>query len=256
MMKRSFWTNLFDKLTNFLFPKKIKCVFCGKDINNFEEKPYCDDCEKNLPFNNGHRCKLCDMEILETEEVCEICKHSHKPFDKVRATFKYENQIKHTVLKFKSNNGRYLTEPMAKLMFQSLPDDMLDFDFVVPVPMTEKSVKARGYNQALLLAKEISALSDKTLKENILLKIKDTAHQKELNFKDRQKNLVGAFKIANRKELKNKVVLLVDDVMTTSATATVCCDLLKRHCRKVYVVTFARNTINFDKKTKKFSKNA
>ncbi len=254
-MKRNFWANLFDKITDLFFPKKIKCIFCGKDINNFEEKPYCDDCEKKLPFNNGHRCKLCDMEIAETEDVCEICKHSHKPFDKVHASFKYENQIRQIILKFKSDNGKYLAEPMARLMFETLPQDMLDFDFVVPIPMTEESIKARGYNQATLLAREIARLANKPLREDILLKPKETAHQKELNFKDRQKNLIGVFKVANRKELKNKKILLIDDVMTTSATATVCSDLLKRHCNKVFVAVFARNTIKFDKKIKKVSKN-
>lgn len=254
-MKENVLKKMLNKLSELLFPKKIRCIFCGKDINNFDEKPYCDECESVLPFNNSHRCKLCDMEITHEGEVCELCKSSHKSFYKARAPFKYEDEVRSLILKFKNNNAKYLIEPMAKLMYNSLSKDMLNFDLIIPVPMTDKAKKKRGYNQASLLAKEISLLSNKPLREDILIKLKDSAPQKELNFKDRQKNLDGVFKVLNRKDLKSKNVLLVDDVMTTSATANVCSDLLKRHCGKVYVLVFARNTIKFDKNLKKVSKN-
>ena len=251
-MKSKFFSKLVDMVTNLIFPKKIRCIFCGKDINNFDKKPYCDECEKTLPFNNGHRCKICDMEILETESVCERCKHTHKSFDKARAAFKYENEVRSIIVKLKDNNGKYLAEPMAKIMLNSLSDDMKNFDMIIPIPMTESKLKKRGYNQATLLAKEISTLCNTPLREDILLKTKDTKPQKELSFKERQKNLDSAFKVVKRKDLAGKNILLVDDVMTTSATANVCSDILKKHCNKVFVVVFARNTIKIDKNLKKF----
>ena len=253
-MKRNFFAIIFDKITDLLFPKKIKCIFCGKDINNFEEKPYCDECEKILPFNNGARCKLCDMEIVGNASVCDLCKHSHKHFDKVRAPFKYEREARSLVLKFKDGNAKYLAEPMARLMFLALPKDMKNFDIIIPVPMTASKLKKRGYNQASLLAREIALLSQKPMREDILLKVKDTKPQKELSFKERQKNLDCAFKLLNRKDIKGKKILLVDDVMTTSATANVCSELLKKYCSKVFVCCFARNEIKFDKKNKKILK--
>ena len=116
-------------------------------------------------------------------------------------------------------------------------------------------IKKRGYNQSLLLAKEIGKILNKPVREDLLIKVKDNLPQKELNFKDRQENLKGVFRTINRKELKDKNILLVDDVMTTSATANICSDLLKRHCKKVFVSVFARVHINFNKNPKKISKN-
>ncbi len=243
------------KILNLLFPEKIKCIFCGKDVPDFENMPYCDECESNLPFNNEHRCKICDMEIVGSGEVCEFCKHNKKFFDKARAPFKYEGAIRSTVLKFKNDNAKYLAYPTALLMTKSLPDEMKDIDLIIPVPITENVLKKRGYNQSLLLANEIGKMLDKQVRSDILLKIKDTPAQKELSFNDRKQNLVGAFKVLHRKDIRDKKILLVDDVMTTAATANCCCDLLKHHCKKVFVLTFARNVINFDKKPKKISKN-
>lgn len=252
---KNFLKKILNKISNLLFPEKIKCIFCGKDIPDFENKPYCNECEETLPFNNDHRCKICDMEIIGKGEVCEFCKHTKKSFDKSRAVFKYEDTVRKTVLKFKNNNAKYLSYPMARLMTDSLTDNMKDFDLILPVPLTEKALKKRGYNQSFLLANEIGKLTNKPVRDDILLKIKDTLPQKELSFKDRKKNLIGAFKVLHRKEIKDKNILLIDDVMTTSATANCCSDLLKRHCKKVYVLVFARNTINFEKNPKKVSKN-
>ncbi len=254
-MNKGFMKKLLSTLSNLLFPEKIKCIFCGKDIPNFDEAPYCNECEKDLPFNNSTRCKICDVEVLKECETCEACKHNHKSFDRARAVFKYEGKVRRNVIKFKSDNARYLAEPMAKLMANSIPEDMKDFDFIVAVPMSDKAKKKRGYNQALLLANEIGKILNKPVREDILFKVKDSAPQKELNFKDRQENLKGTFKVESRKDIKNKNILLVDDVMTTSATANTCSDLLKRHCNKVYVCVFARNMIKFGKNSKKIQKN-
>lgn len=237
-----------DKLLNLLFPKNLKCIFCGKDIPNFNEKPYCDHCEKNLPFNNGHKCKICDMEIVGEGEVCELCKTNHKSFDKACSVFKYEGKVRNIILKLKDSNAKYLVHPMAKLMSNTLPDSMKDFDLIIPVPSSAKSMKKRGYNHAKLLAEEISKLTNVEMRSDILIKHKETLPQKSLSFKERHKNLVDAFKLTSRKDIKDKTILLIDDVMTTSATSNACSHLLKRHCKKVYVLTFARNTINFDKK--------
>ena len=242
---------MFKAINQALFPEEIKCIFCDKDINHFPEKPYCDECERTLPFNNGKRCKKCDMEIYGESEVCDFCKSNHKIFDKTRAVFKYDDVVRRTVINFKDSNQKYLAKPMAFLMFQSLTDDMQNFDVIIPIPLSEKSLKKRHYNQSELLAKEISKLSNKPILTDVLLKTKETQHQKELSYKDRQKNLSEAFKIEHRKEIKDKNILLVDDVMTTGATANTCSEILKKFCKKVYVVTFARNTLDFSRKRKK-----
>jgi len=253
-MNTGFIKRFIDKITSLLFPPKIKCIFCNKDIPDFDNKPCCEECEKRLIVNKANCCKICDMEIVGEGQVCEYCKHTHKSFDKARAVFKYEGEVRKTTLKFKSDNAKYLAEPLAKLMTDSLDEDMKDIDLIIPVPMTNKAIKKRGYNQALLLANEIGKILNKPVREEILIKVKESTPQKELNFNDRQNNLKGVFRVTNRKDIKNKKILLVDDIMTTSATANICSDLLKRHCKKVFVSVFARAHIKFNKKPKKISK--
>jgi len=251
---KMFFIKLFDKLSNLLFPEKIKCIFCGKDVPNFEEKPYCDECEGNLPFNDGNRCKICDVEILENGEVCDLCKHNHKAFDKTRAIFKYEGSVRNVILKFKNDNAKYLAYPIAKLMTSSLTKDMKNIDMIIPVPSSKETLKKRGYNHSLLLANEIGKLLNKPVRNDCLLKIKNTKPQKSLSFKDRKENLAGAFKVVNRKDLKDKKILLIDDVMTTATTVNCCSDLLKRHAKKIYVLVFARNTTKIEKNQKNLKK--
>lgn len=248
---KDFWKRVLSMANQTMFPEGIKCIFCGKDINHFDEKPFCNECQNELLFNDGKRCKVCDMPINGESEVCDFCKTNHKHFYKARAMFEYDGKVRSCLLNFKSNNQKYLAKPIAFLMYNSLPDDMKNFDIILPVPLSNKSLKQRGFNQSGLLANEIAKISGKPTYENVLLKTKETEHQKELTFKDRQQNLSGAFKIENRKLIKGKNVLLVDDVMTTGATANACSEILKKFSNKVYVLTFARNVPKEDVKKKK-----
>ena len=240
--------NLFNKIANMLFPENLKCIFCGDDIPDFDSKPFCDKCEKSLPINNGKKCKICDLEISGESEVCDFCKTNHKFFDKTFAPFKYEGDVQKAVIKFKGENAKYLAKPMASLIVKYLGDEMNNIDFVVPVPSSEKSMKRRGYNQCNLLAKEIEKLSGKEVRYDLLVKDKETAEQKNLPFAERKTNIESAFKLLTHKRTKGKNILLIDDVMTTGATANACARLLKPHCNKVYVAVFARNTISPTKK--------
>lgn len=233
----------FNKILNLIFPSKIKCILCGEDVKDFDNDPICDDCKKDEIFNNSQiRCKICDQPFYGEGEYCENCKQHHKAFDKATAPFIYIGKIRSLVLKFKSNNARYLAYPMAKLMVDRLKtENMLDFDVIIPVPMSEKSLKKRGYNQALLLADEIGKILNKPVKNDLLIKVKETKHQKELNFVSRQENLSSAFKLTKFKDIKDKNVLLVDDILTTCATANTCSEVMRKHAQKIYIATFARN---------------
>lgn len=237
--------NFIKKFLDLLFPKKLKCIFCGRDIPDFDKQPYCEDCAKEEFFNNGkYRCKCCDTPLPIDEGYCYHCKKDHKDFDKALSPFIYVGAVRKTVLKFKSNNGKYLAEPMGKLMAERVKDAGLDFDIIVPTPLSAKSFKKRGYNQSELLANEMGKLLDKPVRTDILLKAKETQHQKELGFSDRQKNLKGAFKIEHSKDIEDLNILLVDDIMTTGATSNQCAKALKKYCGSVYVVVFARRDLN------------
>lgn len=237
-------TKFFEKLLNLFFPQNLKCIFCGEDIPDYDNDPLCDDCKKSIDiFNDSkNRCKVCDQPIYGESEYCENCKSHTKSFDKATAPFIYVGKVRSSILKFKSNNARYLALPMAKLMINRLKsEDMLDFDIIIPVPSSEKTKKQRGYNQAELLANEIGKNLERPVLSDILIKTKETKHQKELGFIERQENLISAFELKDKKNIKNKNVLIVDDILTTCATANSCAKLLRKYANKIYVVAFARN---------------
>lgn len=233
--------DFFDNVLNFFFPKKLKCIFCGKDVPNFDEKPYCEECENLDIFNIGHKCKCCDLKFPGEGEYCDFCKKNQKTFDSSHVPFIYEGGVRNAILRLKSSNAKYLVEPMGKLMANRLLEDKVDFDLIIPVPSSAKTMNKRKYNQAELLATEIGKITNKPVRTDILLKTKETQHQKELGFDDRQKNLAGAFSIYNWRDIENKKILLVDDILTTCATANRCSKLLKKHCLAVHVTCFARN---------------
>ena len=79
--------NFMEKALNIFFPKKLKCMFCGRDID-YKNKPYCDFCEKEKFFNNSkYRCKICDTPVVGEVEYCDNCKQNHKSFDKAVCPF-------------------------------------------------------------------------------------------------------------------------------------------------------------------------
>ena len=236
---------IFDKVLNIFFPKGIKCIFCGEDVKNFEETPYCEECKKEGIFNDApKRCKICDEPIYSESEYCDHCKKNPKHFDKAVAPFLYEGKVRSMILKFKDSNAKYLAYPMAKLMAERLAKENFEIDYIIPVPISSKSLKKRGYNQSLLLANELSKILNKPVREDILTKVKDTKHQKELSYSERQLNLKGSFCLENWREIKNKNILLVDDILTTCATADYLASILKKQAKTVNVIAFARRVLS------------
>ncbi len=115
-------------------------------------------------------------------------------------------------------------------------------DIIIPIPMEDKRLIARGYNQAQLIAKMISMMSGLTIDETLLKKHKVEHSQIELGRVDRYKNLANAFEFIGDKNLiQKKDILLIDDVMTTGATIDTVARLLKKNgAKKVHSLTFAR----------------
>lgn len=229
-----------DKILESIFPSDIKCILCGKDIPNFD-MPFCEDCLNNNIFNNGNRCSICDMQIKEGNIVCDHCKEKKRSFKKCVCPLNYENKVRQALIKFKSDNAKYLAQPFAELIVKRLKEDKINFDIIVPVPSHKKTIKQRGYNPAMLIAENISKLTQKPVKD-VLCKNVLTKNQKLLNYQQRQENLQNSIILLNKEEIKDKIVLIVDDVVTTGATLEICASLLKS-AKEIYTCAVARNQI-------------
>lgn len=233
---------------DLLFPQDMKCIFCGNDIPDFEDKPYCEECEKKGVLNDGHRCRICDVRVHDSRDICEYCDKSNKQyispkFDKAFCPFLYNKTTKGAILRFKDDNGRFLTKTFTKYICNAIKEANISIDIIVPVPSHPKTVRRRGYNQAQLLADEIGKEFNVEVNTTCVLKDKYTKQQKTLNFADRRRNIRESLSFHNLEIFKDKNVLIVDDVLTTCSTMNAIAEKLRPKANNIYVATIARREL-------------
>ena len=207
---------MLEKLQNLIYPQK--CGLCGK----LDENSLCKKCQK----------------ILENEAICEIeeNKNPYMDFCELISIFQYDGIVRERILDYKFNEKSYLYKTFVNFLLkrQKVFEKIKEYDIIVPVPISRKRKRERGYNQSLLVAREISrqlrkyANKDLQLVTTSLYKIKNTIEQSKLNKEDREKNAQGVYELKNRQILKNKNVLLFDDIYTTGNTANSCCGEIKK----------------------------
>lgn len=242
-----------------LFP--IVCLSCRKD-----DFWLCPECLEKIPILNFQICPKCEKIISEQGQLCQICKNRRKkePFylDALVSSVKYgENNVSKMIHLFKYNFIPDLSAPLGKILTKGLLKSDLPLpDFIAPVPLHPLRLRFRGFNQANLLAKEISrnltpgfeipVLSD------LLIRKKHTQPQMKIKkYAERQKNIKNSFAInpAFLKKIKNKQILLIDDVATTSATLLECAKILKNNgAKKVFAGVIARQEFKKIEKSASF----
>lgn len=234
--------NFLKKITQIIFPNQ--CLYCNSLIR--EEGLFCNCCWQKLQFITDPKCKICSHAfefLVEESMICAKCLANKPSYDKVITIFRYNPIIKKIISDFKYRDNIYLAKKFAKLFLNKLHEDINDIDFILAVPLHKKRLRKRKFNQAIILAKELNKLIGKKLYYDLLEKVKNTVPQANLTKKQREKNLIGAF-ILNKKYknlVKDKTILLVDDVMTTGSTIENCAKILKKHqAKKVIVLTIAK----------------
>ena len=208
--------------------RDIKCIFCGEELQKDSNYCACDRCLANLPYITGKVCKNCGEPIESLAEYCLQCKsHVDRGFDKARSVFLYKDQIKKAIADFKFYGNRYLGEYLSYFLLDLYVKENWKCDLVIPAPISQNSLKIRGYNQTDLLCEAFVKFGIPFDNKSIIKHL-ETAHQVGLGYKDRQKNLIGAFKVVDKPAIKGKNILLVDDIYTTGATASEISEILKK----------------------------
>lgn len=220
-----------------IYNPEWKCAVCKKE--NFDGGYVCAECDKKLPYNNKFICAHCGRETVAATEYCSTCSETLTAIDRGRSVFTYKEQIAALISGMKYHNKRYLIDYFAeKLSFLYL-QNYFNADYITYVPMTKKARNKRGYNQSELLAKGVSQRTGVELKQ-VVEKVKETKRQAKLNKAQRLKNLQGAFRVINKSEVKEKTVVIVDDVSTTGTTAQLIASLLKNvGAKRVYLISVA-----------------
>ncbi len=228
----------------YFFNPTWRCLVCGKEV--FEKERFCEECIKTLPFNDGPICAHCGRKTVAFTEYCSTCKNVLTDLDMCRSAFSYQYPMSKLIKDAKYNNAKYLIEYFAEQLSLVYLQNYFNADCLVYIPMTEKAEKKRGYNQSQILSEKLSALINVPV-INAVKKVKDTKRQATLSRADRLKNLDGAFRVVDKKAVKDKNVLIVDDVSTTGATAQVIASRLKKAGAKTVKLITVCSTPPIDK---------
>lgn len=231
-----------EAIKELFFPSNIKCIFCDEEIEKENRYCVCGNCSPNF---NTQFCLTCGKAIANQSLYCDDCKEGTRySFDAARAPFVFNGNVKDVVYRLKYGNGKFLVKYMAEYMADTFYEVGWEIDVVTFVPMHKKRLKSRGYNQAELLACELARIIDKPC-QALLKREKEMSNLARMNRKQRAeaiKNSIEPLRLDSK--LENTNVLLVDDVMTTSATVNECgLALRKLKPNKIYVLTFATSRV-------------
>jgi ComF family protein len=229
-------------LFQFLLPRQCPCCekFLGESQNGF-----CSNCLSEIHWIEPPFCSICGTPFISEgikSHPCGACVTHLKYFTMARALGNYEGALQAAIHHWKYEGRTYLTPFFAEWMAEGLVRywSADSFDLLIPTPLHFQRLRERGFNQALLLVKELSHRTGIPYRKKILQKKKPTIPQVNLSGPEREKGLRGAFHLIGEEELKGKSVLLVDDVYTTGATVNECSKvLLNGGAARVDVLTLA-----------------
>ncbi len=201
---------------------------------------------QHLKFIDDPCCTACGFpfEFEQGEEaLCMRC-HAHKPdFDHARAAITYDDNSRKLILDFKHGGRTDGVKFFAAQMLRSGGQILEGADMLIPVPLHQKRLRQRRFNQAALLARSISGLNGIPYQTELLRRTKNTPSQGGQTFSGRRRNVSGAFSVSPEHGdlLKGKHVVLIDDVFTTGSTLSACAKTLKRAgAIRVDALTFMR----------------
>lgn len=179
-------------------------------------------------------CKesLCPKCMLELNRIKECKKHIYltRNFTTHMYIFSYKDIIRNNIIKYKFHEQAYRYKAFANFIVNNkkICRYLRKYDIIIPVPISKKRKRQRGYNQSELILREIAkSMKDICVLTNVLYKVKNTLPQSRLKKEERLYNLKDAYEVRNNEIIKNKKVLLFDDIYTTGSTVEECSKMLK-----------------------------
>lgn len=239
---------MFKKILNqfleIFFPSH--CLSCPKIIS--KDSLFCAKCWVKLNFITDSKCKICsypfEVEIKNAAPFCASCLVKRPSFEKVITIFRYNYVIKKIISNLKYKDQGYLAKKFGKILADRIKKENIEFDLIVAVPLHLERLKKRKFNQAVFLAKALKKyFPDSKFYPDLLFRVKNTPSQTKLTKKQRIKNMKRAFMVNKkyRDYVKDKNILLIDDIMTSGATLENCTKELKRRkAKSITVATIAK----------------
>jgi ComF family protein len=241
--------SLLRKFVDLLYPPRCpicRAFLCEEDRQDGSPEGFCGNCLGGFSKLGPPLCPICGDPFrtgIEEDHLCEECLRRRPFFDKILAPYLYEGRIMDAVHQFKYQGKTHMAKALGPILASFGQKRMSEERewIVMPVPLHRKKLRERGFNQSLLLARQVAPRLGAVLDYSSLCRTRDTQAQMELRKQERRKNVRRAFECIDPKAVKGKAVLLIDDVATTGSTLNECARVLKRAgCRKVLCLVVAR----------------
>ncbi|MEK7448180.1 MAG: ComF family protein [Planctomycetota bacterium] len=250
--------NLFEKLTyliktssayllDLVYPRF--CLACQVNLQGTDNAYYvCLNCANKIEkISQTDACLKCGESLgpyVGTRRRCRNCETIHLKFDRAIGAARYDGVLRELIHRYKYNGEKLLVDFLAELLKNKLADEnglLKEINLIIPVPLHPARLRERGFNQSELLARYLSRSLNIPVSQNHLVRVKKLPPQATLSRPERLRNLRDAFNVKNINPFKNKNILLIDDVLTTGATASSIADTLKKAgAGKVYVAVVGR----------------
>jgi ComF family protein len=229
---------------DILFPPL--CHVCRTFVPGQEEIHLCTPCREKVALIRSPLCPVCGVPFATEDGIdhpCGPCLTNRPPFARARDAARFEGPVQELVHRFKYGKKIHLARPLGLLTARGLAAFAEEAapDCIVPVPLHHKRLRERGFNQSQLLGRVLAKQWSIPLSINNLRRVRWTEPQVGLSASERERNVRGAFAVADSVCFREKRLQLIDDVYTTGSTVEECVRTLKRAgASEVWVITVAR----------------
>lgn len=226
-----------NSLIDLIYPPR--CPICQAFLQEQvtleagQDLPFCQACFKDFTEIRSPICPLCGRPFsdgIEQDRVCEDCLRKKPSYDIARAPYLYDGALMTAIHELKYAQRSHLADSLGSLLASFAQDWIgeMKVSLLMPVPLHPRRLRARGFNQSLLLARCVASRTGADLDFLSLRRTRFTKPQTELSSEERKKNVRKAFEVVKPEAVKGRTILLVDDVATTGSTLSECAKALKR----------------------------